>query len=136
MRRQYDSPTEAVLPEPAARVARRALTETRLRGLPAAEEYRVITDRLYGAGFRDFPAGTVIQWIETEVAAEYEHLLEIRALGEKVYSRLASGDLASAAWEIACQLSPSERERLAAGIARLIEHDRDEVIEPAIPDTV
>ena len=136
MRRQHDSPTDALLPEPAAQVARLALTETRLRGLPAAEEYRVITDRLYGAGFRDFPAGTVIHWIETEVAADYEHLLEIRALGERVYSRLASGDLAAAAWEIACQLSPVERERLAAGVARLIKHDRDELIDPSIPDSV
>ena len=125
MRYQSDSPTNALLPEPAARVARRALTETRLRGLPAAEEYRVITERLYGAGFRDLPAGTLIHWIESEVEADYEHLLEIRALGEKVYSRLASGDLAAAAWEIACQLSPEERDRLAAGIARLIENDRD-----------
>lgn len=110
-----------MLPEPAAAVARRALTETRLRGLSAAEEYRVITERLYRAGFRDMPPGVLVNWIESEVADHYEHLLEVRALGERVYSRLAAGDLATAAWEIACELSPDERERLAAGLARMIQ---------------
>ncbi|HRA30384.1 MAG: hypothetical protein V9F06_07835 [Thermomicrobiales bacterium] len=116
-------PADISLPEPAASVARRALIEARLRGLPAAEEYRVITERLYRAGFRDMPPGMLVSWIETEVAADYEHLLEIRALGERVFSRLASGDLAAAAWAIACELSPDERQRLTAGIHRLQELD-------------
>ncbi len=69
------------------------------------------------------PSGALVSWIEAEVAADYEHLLEIRALGERVFSRLAAGDLAAAAWEIACELSPDERHRLAAGIDRLIRID-------------
>lgn len=120
-------PPDTEIPEGAASVARRALTETRLRGLPAAEEYRVIADRLYRAGFRDMPSGALVRWIESEVAADYERLLEIRALGERLASRLAAGDLAGAAWDIACDLAPEERRRLAAGIQRLIElddHDR------------
>ncbi len=117
-----DLPPETMLPERAVSVARRALTETRLRGLPAAEEYRVIAERLYRAGFRDMPSGALVRWIESEVAADYEHLLEIRALGQRVFSRLA-GDLAAAAWEIACEVSPEERARLTAGIARLSELD-------------
>lgn len=120
---QRNLPPETQIPEPAVSVARRALTETRLRGLPAAEEYRVIAERLYRAGFRDMPSGALVSWIESEVAADYEHLLEIRALGERVFSRLAAGDLAAAAWEIACELSPEERCRLAAGIDRLRELD-------------
>lgn len=115
--------TETLLPPPAVAVAREALDESRLRGLPAAEEYRVIADRLYRAGFRDLPSGTLIAWIEATVESEYERLLSLRALGERIYSRVAAGDLASASWEIACELSPESRKRLIDGLQRLNEID-------------
>jgi hypothetical protein len=116
-------PTDTLLPPPAVAVAREALDESRLRGLPAAEEYRVIADRLYRAGFRDLPSGTLLAWIEATVEADYERLLTLRALGERVYSHIATGDLAGAGWEIACELSPESRKRLIEGIQRLNEID-------------
>jgi hypothetical protein len=114
---------ETLLPPPAVAVARETLAETRLRGLPAAEEYRVIADRLYRAGFRDLPPGTLITWIEETVETEYERLLALRALGERIHSHIAAGDLAGASWEIACELDPETRKRLVNGILRLNEID-------------
>ena len=102
-------------------MARRALSETRLRGLSAAEEYRVIADRLYRAGFRDMPPGALIDWIERTVATEYEHFLEVRALGDRLCAAIAEGDHARAAWEIACELDPDSRGRLIDGIRKLNE---------------
>ena len=57
------------MPEAGLPVARQALAESRLRGLPAAEEYRVISDRLYRSGIRDLPPGVLIDWIERAVEA-------------------------------------------------------------------
>src|SRR6185503_19382903 len=47
MTQQHRPTMSAFLPEPALATARQALRETRLRGLSAAEEYRVIADRSY-----------------------------------------------------------------------------------------
>jgi hypothetical protein len=113
--------TDTLLPAAAVAVARQALDESRLRGLPAAEEYRVIADRLYRAGFRDLPSGTLIAWIEATVESDYERLLTLRALGERIFSHIAAGDLAGAGWVIACELDPDSRKRLIDGIQRLNE---------------
>ncbi|MGH9176027.1 MAG: hypothetical protein ACRD1H_16795, partial [Vicinamibacterales bacterium] len=78
-------PTGATMPDTALPVARQALFESRLRGLPAAEEYRVISDRLYRSGVRDLPPGALIDWIERTVEEEYERFLELRALGERFH---------------------------------------------------
>jgi hypothetical protein len=107
------------LPDAALPVARQALFESRLRGLPAAEEYRVIADRLYRHGFRDLPPGVLLSWIDHEVAQEYERLLQLRALGERLYGVVAAGDLAQAAWLLICELPPDARARLEAGIQAL-----------------
>ena len=119
--RYQPHPIATILPPEAIPVARRALGETRLRGLSAAEEYRVIADRLYRGGFRDMPPGAVIAWIEETVQAEYEHFLEVRALGDRLCAALSAGDHARAAWEIACELDPDSRQRLIDGLRRLNE---------------
>lgn len=121
VRREPNHPISTILPPQAIPVARRALDETRLRGLPVAEEYRVIADRLYRAGFRDMPPGSLVAWIEETVQAEYEHFLELRRLGDRLCSAIAAGDHARAAWEIACDLSPNSRARLIEGIRKLNE---------------
>jgi hypothetical protein len=107
------------LPDAAERLAREALAETRLRGLPAAEEYRVIADRLYRNGYRDLPSGALVRWIEEEVGADYERFLRLRALGDQLHAALAAGDPARAAWLLACELEPDARERLIEGVRRL-----------------
>jgi hypothetical protein len=111
------------LPADAAEVARVALSETRLRGLPAAEEYRVIADRLYRRGIRDLPPGALLAWIDDAVAADYERLLQLRALGDQLHEALAAGDPARAAWLLACELDNAARERLIAGVRRLNDLD-------------
>jgi hypothetical protein len=113
--------TETLLPPAAFPVARQALAESRLRGLPAAEEYRVIADRLYRAGFRDLPAGALIEWIERAVEDEYQRFLDLRALGERFHQSLATGNLAQVAWELALELDPAARRRLVDGLRRLDE---------------
>jgi hypothetical protein len=109
------------LPADAVEVARVALAETRLRGLPAAEEYRVIADRLYRRGIRDLPPGALLAWIDDAVAADYERLLQLRALGDQLHEAVAAGDPARAAWLLACELDSAARERLIAGVRRLNE---------------
>jgi hypothetical protein len=111
------------LPSEASEVARVALAETRLRGLPAAEEYRVIADRLYRCGIRDLPPGALLDWIDDAVAADYERLLQLRALGDQLHEALASGDAARAAWLLACELDHPARARLIAGVQRLNDLD-------------
>lgn len=110
---------KAIIPPEAARVAWLALAEARLRGLAAAEEYRVIADRLYRAGFRDLPSGALLDWIETTVAGEYERLLALRALGERLFGAIVNDDLAQAAWLLASELDRASRDRLIAGLQRL-----------------
>lgn len=111
--------TGATIPEAGLPVARQALAESRLRGLPAAEEYRVISDRLYRSGVRDLPPGVLIDWIEHAVEADYEHFLTLRALGERFHAAIAAGDLAQAAWTLATDLDPAARQRLIDGLVRL-----------------
>ena len=79
-----------------------ALAETRLRGLPAAEEYRVIADRLYRRGIRDLPPGALLAWIEDAVADDYERLLRLRAFGDQLHEAIAADDPGRAAWLLAC----------------------------------
>src|SRR4051812_27833118 len=98
MTHEHRQPANASLAEAAIPIALQALRESRLRGLPAAEEYRVIIDRLYRHGFRDLPPGALLAWIEETVAQEYERLLELRALGDRLFGAVAAGDLPRAAW--------------------------------------
>jgi hypothetical protein len=121
VRRDQPPPLRTLLPADAVAVARRALTESRLRGLPAAEEYRIVADRLYRHGFRDLPSGALVAWIEQEVEADYERFLRLRALGDQLNAAVAAGDLARAAWLLACELDPDARRRLIDGIRRLNE---------------
>jgi hypothetical protein len=114
-------PTSASLPEGSIVVARQALAESRLRGLPVAEEYRVISDRLYRSGVRDVPPGVLIDWIESTVEADYEHFLNLRELGQKFYAAIAAGDTAHAAWSLAEDLDREARQRLIDGLIRLNE---------------
>jgi hypothetical protein len=107
------------LPDEATAVARQALHESRLRGLPAAEEYRVIADRLYRHGIRDLPPGALLHWIERSVAQEYEQLLTLRAFGERLHGAIAAGDLAQAAWLLISELPAESRAKLAAGMQAL-----------------
>ena len=104
---------------PANAVAMQALRETRLRGLSAAEEYRVVSDRLYRSGVRDLPPGLLVNWIEEQVAEQYESFLELRALGDRLSMAIARDDLATAAWELICALPSDARSRLSDGIRRL-----------------
>jgi hypothetical protein len=108
----------------AAEIAHQALAECRLRGLPAAEEYRVIADRLYRSGYRDLPPGHLVAWIEETVAVEYERFIGLRAFGDRFHEALARGDLAQAAWSLAAELDPDARQRLIDGIVRLNEIER------------
>jgi hypothetical protein len=110
-----------LLPEAAVPVARLALAESRLRGLPAAEEYRVISDRLYRSGVRDLPPGVLIDWIEATVEVDYEHFLALRELGQRFHAAIAAGDLAQAAWSLAADLDCEARQRLIDGLSRLNE---------------
>jgi hypothetical protein len=112
-------PFNPSLPDVAIAVARQALRESRLRGLPAVEEYRVIADRLYRAGFRDLPSGALLQWIEQGVAQDYEELIALRALGERLHGAIAAGDLAQAAWLLVIELPAEARAKLTAGIRTL-----------------
>jgi hypothetical protein len=121
VRRDQPQTLRAQLPDEAVGVARQALAESRLRGLPAAEEYRVVADRLYRHGIRDLPPGTLVAWIEQEVADDYERFLRLRALGDQLSAAVAAGDLARAAWLLACELDPDSRRRLMDGIRRLNE---------------
>jgi hypothetical protein len=121
VRRDQPQAFRAQLPAEAVAVARQALAESRLRGLPAAEEYRVVADRLYRHGIRDLPPGTLVAWIEQEVADDYERFLRLRALGDQLSAAVAAGDLARAAWLLACELDPDSRRRLMDGIRRLNE---------------
>jgi hypothetical protein len=114
-------PTSASLPEGSIPVARQALAESRLRGLPVAEEYRVISDRLYRSGVRDLPPGVLIDWIEATVEADYEHFLSLRELGQRFYAAIAAGDIAQAAWSLAEDLDRDARQRLIDGLTRLNE---------------
>lgn len=114
-----DGVAGAVLPEDVASVAWLALAESRLRGLAAAEEYRVIAERLYRAGFRDLPSGALIEWIEATVAHEYEQLLRLRSLGEQLAGAIVGGDLARAAWLLASDLDCDSRQRLIDGLQRM-----------------
>ena len=116
-----DGSIQTLLPAGALPVARQALAESRLRGLPAAEEYRVVADRLYRQGFRDLPSGSLISWIEQEVEDDYERFLYLRSLGDQINAAVAAGDLARAAWLLACEIEPDSRRRLADGIRRLNE---------------
>lgn len=116
----------------AREVALQALRESRLRGLPAAEEYRVISDRLYRAGVRDLPGGALVQWIEEAVAFEYEALLELRALGDRVNSAIARDDPAAAAWELICRLPQSARQRLADGMQALNTLDARDTVDQSL----
>jgi hypothetical protein len=109
----------ATIPEAGLPVARQALAESRLRGLPAAEEYRVVSDRLYRSGVRDLPPGALIDWIEQAVEVDYERFLALRALGERFHASIAAGDLAQAAWTLAAELDPAARQRLIDGLVRL-----------------
>jgi hypothetical protein len=120
-----DRQTGATIPESGLPVARQALAESRLRGLPAAEEYRVISDRLYRAGIRDLPPGVLIDWIERAVEEDYEHFLELRALGERFHAAIATGDLVRAAWTLGAELDVDARQRLIDGLARLNELERE-----------
>ena len=117
--------TGATIPEAGLPVARQALAESRLRGLPAAEEYRVISDRLYRSGIRDLPPGVLIDWIEHAVEADYERYIELRALGERFHAAIAAGDLAQAAWTLGAGLDRDTRQRLIDGLIRLndLEHE-------------
>ena len=117
--------TGAMIPEAGLPVARQALAESRLRGLPAAEEYRVISDRLYRSGIRDLPPGALIDWIERSVEAEYERFIELRALGERFHAAIASGDLAQAAWTLGADLDRDTRQRLIDGLMRLNDLERE-----------
>ena len=117
--------TAATIPDAGLPVARQALAESRLRGLPAAEEYRVISDRLYRSGVRDLPPGALIDWIERAVEAEYEHFIELRALGERFHAAIAAGDLAQAAWTLGADLDRNTRQRLIDGLTRLNQLERD-----------
>ncbi len=117
--------TGTTIPEAGLPVARQALAESRLRGLPAAEEYRVISDRLYRSGVRDLPPGALIDWIERAVEDDYEHFLTLRALGERFYAAIASGDLARAVWTLGESLDPPTRQRLIDGLTRLNELERE-----------
>jgi len=112
-------PTSTSLPEASIPVARQALAESRLRGLPAAEEYRVISERLYRSGVRDLPPGVLIDWIEQTVEQDYEHLLALRELGQRFHPAIAAGDLAQAAWTLAEDLDRNARQRLIDGLVRL-----------------
>lgn len=107
------------LPTDAARIARQALAESRLRGLPAAEEYRVIADRLYRGGYRDLPAGALLAWIEHAVAADYERLLRLRAFGDELHAALAAGDTARVALRLAAELDGATRAWLIDELCRL-----------------
>ncbi|MEX1158571.1 MAG: hypothetical protein WEC79_06560 [Thermomicrobiales bacterium] len=118
-------PTGATIPDAGLRVATQALAESRLRGLPAAEEYRVISDRLYRSGVRDLPPGVLIEWIERAVEADYERFLELRALGERFHASIAAGDLAQAAWTLGADLDHAARQRLIDGLVRLNELERE-----------
>lgn len=118
-----DRQHRSTIPDAGLPVAQQALAESRLRGLPAAEEYRVISDRLYRSGVRDLPPGALIDWIEHAVEADYEHFLSLRALGERFHAALAVGDLAQAAWTLAADLDSSARQRLINGLIRLNEID-------------
>lgn len=122
-RNQHEQTT---LPAGATDIARHALAECRLRGLPAAEEYRVIADRLYRNGHRDLPPGALLAWIEDAISAEYERFLELRALGDRFHGAIARGDLAQAAWTLATELDIGSRQRLVDGISRLNEIEREE----------
>ena len=113
------------LPAEALSVARLALVETRLRGLPAAEEYRVIADRLYRGGCRDLAPGALLTWIEDAVAEDYERLLRLRAFGDQLHEAIAAGEAGRAAWLLACELDSPARERLIAGLQRLNELDTE-----------
>lgn len=115
--------TGATIPDAGLSVARQALAESRLRGLPAAEEYRVISDRLYRSGVRDLPPGVLIEWIEQSVEDDYERFLALRALGERFHPSIAAGDLAQAAWTLGADLDPAARQRLIDGLIRLNELD-------------
>ncbi|HEX2282194.1 MAG TPA: hypothetical protein VHG52_10595 [Thermomicrobiales bacterium] len=117
--------TGATIPDAGLPVARQALAESRLRGLPAAEEYRVISDRLYRSGIRDLPPGVLIDWIERAVEADYERFIELRALGERFHSAIAAGDLAQAAWTLGADLDRDSRQRLIDGLTRLNELERE-----------
>jgi hypothetical protein len=120
-----DRQTGATIPEAGLPVARQALAESRLRGLPAAEEYRVISDRLYRSGVRDLPPGVLIDWIERAVEENYERFLELRALGERFHAAIATGDIARAAWTLGAELDRDTRQRLIDGLTRLneLEHE-------------
>lgn len=120
-----DAAADAALPDGAEPVARLALAECRLRGLPAAEEYRVIADRLYRSGFRDLPPGLLVEWIERAVAADYERLLRLRALGERLCAAIAADDVATAGWLLGSELDPAARARLVAGLQRIDQLARD-----------
>jgi hypothetical protein len=111
------------LPPAADVVAMRALRETRLRGLPAVEEYRVVSDRLYRAGFRDLPSGMLVRWIEETAGLFYEDFLALRALGDRVNAALAADDIPAATWELVCRMSSDARTRLVDGIRRLNDLD-------------
>jgi hypothetical protein len=118
-----NQPTGATLPDGALPIARQALAESRLRGLPVAEEYRVISDRLYRSGFRDLPPGVLVEWIERAIEEDYERFLELRALGERFFAAIAAGDLAQAAWTLAADLDRDARQRVIDGLRRLNELD-------------
>lgn len=124
---RWNSSVTSALPDDAIPVALLALSETRLRGLSAAEEYRVIADRLYRQGFRDLPSGALIAWIEQTVADNYERFLALRALGDRLNAAVAAGDLARAAWELACEMGPDARSRLVDGVRKLNEVDGREI---------
>jgi hypothetical protein len=117
------------LPDDAGAVAWLALRESRLRGLAAAEEYRVIADRLYRAGFRDLPSGALLAWIESTVAECYEELLALRSLGDRLNRAIAAGDLAQAAWIAASDLEDDALRRLIAGLQRLARPTAGDAIE-------
>lgn len=102
-----------------ANVAWLALAEARVRGLAAAEEYRVIADRLYQSGVRDLPSGALIEWIEATVASEYEELLRLRSLGEQLARAVATGDLARVAWQLGSELDTDSRRRLIDGLEHI-----------------
>jgi hypothetical protein len=118
-----DRTVRVVLPPEAEPVARLALAEARLRGLAAAEEYRVIADRLYRAGVRDLPSGLLLDWIEATVATDYEELLRLRSLGEHLCGSIAAGDIAGAAWRLASELDVASRQRLIDGLERMNDLD-------------
>jgi len=125
MTQQRTNQLNVSLPPEATAVPQQALREARLRGLAAAEEYRVIADRLYRHGFRDLPPGALVDWIAEAVGQEYEQLVALRGLGERLHGAVAAGDLARAAWLLICELPPETRARLAAGMRKLdgLEHE-------------